>query len=118
MMQALCLAKKHRAGLARVVTDGDDVIEFPPLKFIHMLGALAVNIDVQLPHHRNGFRAHEAWPYAGAFHVEPVARIVAQQSLRHLASSRIAGTQDQNSLLFHCYIASSARDRYCIKTDQ
>src|SRR5947208_2620853 len=62
---------------------------------------MAGNINAQLLHRGYGFRPDNAGLGPGAFHVKPLPGIVAQQPLGHLATRRIARTEDQYALFFH-----------------
>ncbi|HXR75345.1 MAG TPA: hypothetical protein VN737_05180 [Bryobacteraceae bacterium] len=85
-VQPFCGIEEHGATLFSVVTHRNDVIESLAIKLIHMLGAVAANINAQLTHHANGFRPYDPGFRAGAFHFKLAARIVSQQAFSHLAS--------------------------------
>jgi len=86
VMQLLCAAEEHRASLAGIVADGNHVIEWLSLKFIHILRAMPGNINPQLAHDGYRLRAHEARFHSSADNLETLPRIMPQQPFGHLAS--------------------------------
>jgi len=101
VMQTLHRAHEYRAALFRVGADGDDVIEALAVELIHMFRAMAANVYANLAHGCDRFRAHRAGFGPGAFDLERIPGIVAQQPFGHLATGGIASTENQNTFLIH-----------------
>ena len=100
-MNAYCFRRKDGATLLRVIADRDHVVEILPFKLVHELGAVAGDVDPRLTHYGDGFR-----PYLGRLRARTedllgMSCVVAQQSLGHLASGRIARAKDEDSLGRH-----------------
>jgi hypothetical protein len=92
-------AWKDWAGFLGVVAHRQYVVEPLACEVIHVLRAMAGNVDPDLAHYRDGFGANLARPRAGALHFEAVAGVVTQQALRHLAAGGVASAKNEDSLL-------------------
>ena len=90
---------KNRTTFPGVVADCKHVVEPLPRKLIDMLAPMSRNVDPKFPHDRDSFGANLARSRAGALHFEAIAGVVTQQSLGHLATSGVAGTQNEDSFL-------------------
>jgi hypothetical protein len=76
MVQPFHGAEEHRAVLAGVVAYSDHGIERLPREFIDVLGAMARDIDSELAHNGNRFRAHRAGFCTGAPDLKPLTGVV------------------------------------------
>ena len=85
-MDPLGGGRKHGATFLGVVTNGNHIIECLPRKLIDRFGTVTGNIDSDLAHDGDGFRAYMAWFCAGAFNLICRPSIVPKQAFRHLAS--------------------------------
>src|SRR5207248_1740665 len=81
------------------VANGEHCVEGLRSKLIHRFRSMPGDIDADFLHHSDRFRTHDARFGARALHVIQIARIVTQEPFRHLAPRRIAGAEDQDSLL-------------------
>ena len=68
-VKALGITGKHRAFFACFVADGDHEIELVPCELRNRLRSLGRNIDTDVSHHRNRFRADRRWMCAGGENV-------------------------------------------------
>ena len=96
-MMPVDLAWKHRTRLVRIAADRDDRFHFLREKFVQMFRVMLGNIQADFPHHLNRERMHVARRIrAGALDVEAVSERVAQNSLREMAATGVAGAKNQN----------------------
>src|SRR6202012_266958 len=107
MMQPVGCAEKNRTRLASVVANRNHVVEPLTLEFVDMLRAVAGNIDADFSHDCDSFSSYFARFGSCAIDVEPVARIVAQQTFRHLAARRVSSAEDQHALSDHATCPSA-----------
>src|ERR1035438_1867555 len=68
---------KERAAIFGVVANSEDVIELLALEFVDVLGTMVGDVDTQLAHHGDCFRANMAGVGSGAEDFEAIARVVA-----------------------------------------
>ena len=99
VMQRDGRAGQDRAGLASVIADREHEIERLVREFVHVLGAVAGDVDPELRHHGDGFRPHAARAGSGAENLEAIAGVVTQQAFRHLAAGGVSGAQNEDALL-------------------
>src|SRR5687768_5458355 len=102
-VDTLCFAGENGTAFFGVVADGDDVIKLLSEKFIYRFRAMVCNVYPDLIHRGDRLRPHKALDDAGAFNFKPVAAIMPQKPLGHLASSAVAGAQDKDANFF-CHI--------------
>ena len=94
MMQPVRMPWINRAALFCVVTDREDVIESLTGELVHALRVVASNINTELAHHNDSFGPDVARLCSCAKDFKVIPGIMAQETFGHLASSRIASTQN------------------------
>src|SRR5438046_1722385 len=60
---------------------------------------MAGNVDANLVHNGDCFRANIGWLRASRKHIKAITSLVAQQTFSHLAPGRIASAKNQDSFL-------------------
>ena len=90
-------AWEYRARLPGRVADGDHPVERLAEEFIQTLRAMGGDVDADIAHRLDSVRIQPDWLRAGARGLESISGHVTQQSLRHLAATGVAGTQEQDS---------------------
>ena len=95
-MNALGLPRKDRTALLCLVTDRDHVVEFLSYELIHRLGPVVGDIDTDLAHRFYGKRVDAARLHARAKYLKLVPTLLAKKPLRHLATSRITCTKNED----------------------
>lgn len=98
------------AMLLRVVADREDVVERLAREFIHVLRALVADVNAELSHYSDGFRANRLGICAGAENFKAITGVVAQKAFGHLAACGIAGAEDEDAKLFQGHLERSAQD--------
>jgi len=107
LMEPVRVAGKDRAGLLRVIADRQHVVELLSRKLIDRLGPVHGNIDAQFLHDGDRFRSHLAWLRSGAFDLEVLPFVMAQQAFSDLRPCRISCTHDEHpSLICHAKVPS------------
>jgi len=110
-MESLRGAGKDRARFLGVVADRNHDIERLADELIHRFGPLVGNVNPDLVHHGDGFRAHAARFRASGEYLEAISTFVAKQPFGHLASGRVSGAYDQDFLFCHIYTAVSIENQ-------
>ena len=102
-LQPLNDSRKYWTGFPRWLTDGNYVLEWLPEERTDWLRLVIANVNTDFSHHRDrvGVKAHRRRP--STEDVEAVTGVVTQKSFRHLASTRVAVTDKQDSR-FHLYL--------------
>jgi hypothetical protein len=95
-MNALGLPRKDRTAFLCLVTDRDHVVEFLSYELIHRLGPVVGDIDTDLAHRFYGKRVDAARLRARAKYLKLVPTLLAKKPLRHLATSRITCTKNED----------------------
>src|ERR1700690_2884972 len=93
------LAGKQRTAFFGVVAYGQHGIERLAGKLIYAFRAVAGNVDSELPHNGNRFGPYGSRPCPGTEYFEAVSCVVTQEAFGHLASSRVSGTENEDSFL-------------------
>ena len=95
---SLHLSWKRGARLIRITTDGDDGVDRLRQKVIHVLGDMCGNINADLVHRLDRQRMDVACGFAArAGDGDDVTRSLAQNTLREMATTGVAGAENENS---------------------
>src|SRR6185369_3709946 len=92
---------KHGAALVRAVADRDHVVPGLAEEPVEGLGGVPLQIDADLAHGLDGERVHARGLRARARHLEAVARLGAEEALRHLAAGGVVSAEEEDTLLVH-----------------
>ena len=96
-MQALRSGGKDRAGRVRVVAHRDDEVETLRSEFVDGLGTMTGDIDADLLHRCDRLWTHSGRRNSSGEDFEFIARLVPEQSFRHLAARGVRCAQDQDA---------------------
>jgi hypothetical protein len=99
MMKSLRAPWKYRARFLCVIADGEDIVELLAREFIHRLRAASGDVDSELSHCRNSIRIETSRTSARAEYLELIPGDMSQQTLGHLAASRITRAKEKDSLM-------------------
>src|SRR5581483_11969566 len=94
LMQPLGLARKYRTRFLCVITNGEDKIEVLPCEFVYGLRPVSRDVDTDLLHRCNGIWIETSRTRSCAEYLELISRDMSQQTLRHLAASRISSAEE------------------------
>src|SRR5579883_1063427 len=95
-MELLSVMRVNRAVLARVIADGQDVVEPLAGKLVERFRAMMREIHTNLSHYGDRFRTDDGGAGAGAVDFELVASVVTQKPFGHLAARGVRRTEDQH----------------------
>lgn len=96
-MVAVHLAREHRASLVSVPANRDDGFHFPIEKLVHVLGAMAGDVDADFLHGLNGHGVNVTGRLrAGAVDVEQVTRNLVENALGEMTAAGVSGAEDEN----------------------
>ncbi len=91
------LAGEHGAGLAGIVADGDDGLDFLVQEFGQRLGTMPGNVDPDFGHDLDGDGVDEAgWFRPGALDVDQPSRRAPQDAFGQVTATGIAGAENQD----------------------
>ncbi len=99
LVQADRCAREMGAGLVRAVANSEDDVERLTAKLGDVLGAMRADLDTDLAHYSDRFRAHGTRLGPGTRDFERLPGIVPQEPFGYLASCGVTGAENQNPLL-------------------
>lgn len=96
-MVPIDLARKNRAGLIGIATDGDDRLHRLVEKLGQMLRAVVLEVDADFVHDPDGQRMNVARRFAaGTGHPEATLRGGAKKSFGEMAAAGVSGAENEN----------------------
>src|SRR5215469_1189763 len=85
---------KNGTTLPSVVTDGEHIIQRLIVELTYAFGSMVRNVYPEFFHDRNRFGTNVSRFSPGAFHFEAISGVMCEKPLSHLASRRVASTQN------------------------